>query len=408
MLTSKTLDIVWSGLQSLVEDRTRTGLMVLGVVVGVATTMLVATMIEGFQTALSSEFEAAGPRDFSIWRFDPDEISSGSWADLWGDNPPITIAEARDVAAGAGVGRASTYAYADGASVRHGSAEVAGVLVEGVDDGWTGFRTGEIVEGRAFLPVEIRRAARIVVLGEALARDLDARVGAEVRVGDERVRVVGVMAPRPDPFGDAPRPTLWAPVTTALDHLGADPNFVRITASPADDATTDRAVQGATAALQRARGERGGGPPSFVVQTNEEVAATQASWLGAASLVLLLLSSIGLGVAGVGVSGMMVILVTERTREIGVRKALGARSRDILVQFLVESTAVTVGGGLVGIVVGTAGAFVLGALTPLPAVLPIRAAVLALAVLTASGVAFGLYPAVRASRLDPATSLRHE
>jgi putative ABC transport system permease protein len=129
---------------------------------------------------------------------------------------------------------------------------------------------------------------------------------------------------------------------------------------------------------------------------------------GAFFLVMLILSSIGLMVGGVGVVAIMMISVTERTREIGVRKALGATRREILWQFLVESMTVTVIGGIIGIAVGGGGALLLGALTPIPAAVPLWSIAAGLGVSAITGIGFGLYPANRAARLDPVEALRYE
>ena len=163
-----------------------------------------------------------------------------------------------------------------------------------------------------------------------------------------------------------------------------------------------------TVALRTSRGLRPADENNFALIRQEAFMALFNRITGTIFLVMLVLSSIGLMVGGVGVVAIMMISVTERTREIGVRKALGATRREILWQFLVESVTVTVIGGLIGLAVGGAGAMLLAALTPVPAQVPLWSVVAAIAVSAFTGIGFGVYPANKAARLDPVEALRHE
>jgi putative ABC transport system permease protein len=244
-------------------------------------------------------------------------------------------------------------------------------------------------------------------LAEALFPGVDP-VGRSVRIGGDQFTIVGVYEQAPNLFsGTAP---IWArvPPTTALKRLEVDEDWMSLLVVTAPTATQERAMDDVTVALRTARGLRPAEENNFTLIRQEAFLELFNRITGAFFLVMLVLSSIGLMVGGVGVVAIMMISVTERTREIGVRKALGATRREILWQFLVESVTVTVIGGLIGLAVGGTGAMLLAAFTPIPAEVPLWSVAAAIAVSAVTGIGFGVYPANRAARLDPVEALRHE
>jgi putative ABC transport system permease protein len=229
-----------------------------------------------------------------------------------------------------------------------------------------------------------------------------------VRLRGEPFRVVGVYRQNPNFFSNFVKEWGIVPPTTAIKYLDADRDFMSLLVVPAAGVTQEQAIDDVTAALRVARGLRPGEENNFAVTRQQAIADMFDRITGVFALIMLVLSSIGLMVGGIGVVAIMMISVTERTREIGVRKALGATRREILWQFLVESMTVTTIGGAIGMVLGGGGALLLAAFTPLPATVPLWSVAAALAVSAVTGIGFGLYPANKAARLDPVEALRYE
>jgi putative ABC transport system permease protein len=233
-------------------------------------------------------------------------------------------------------------------------------------------------------------------------------VGEQVWIGGVPFTVVGVYRPKPNLFAGGKQLWAYVPATTAFKSLQVNDEWMELWIVPAAGFTQAQAMDDVTMAMRTMRRLKPGDENNFALVRQEAFAELVGNITGAVTLVMTVLASIGLMVGGVGVVGIMLISVTERTREIGVRKALGARRGEILWQFLVEASTVTVIGALVGLVLGGGGALLLGAFTPIPASVPFWAVALAVLAAALTGILFGLFPAWKASRLDPVEALRYE
>ena len=394
------------------SNRVRAVLTTSGMVVGVATVMAMASVIAGVRSAVTEELVATAPGSFTVERFDLSQMrisELGNEKAPWAGAPALTLREAGLLANLPSV-RSATPHVSGTTSLRHGRTMVTGLDVEGAGADWPDYRAGNLLWGRNFLDAEVRRSASVVVLSEALARELFGRpepTVPEVQLGGISFRVVGVYRETGSMMADVTDRWLVAPYTTAIKHLDADQSWLEVRVVPAPLAPPLRAMSEVTATLRTSRGLRAAQPNNFVLITQEAVQSlfddTTRMFFG----VMLALSSLGLLVGGVGVAAIMMISVTERTREIGVRKALGATRREILWQFLVEAVTVTLVGGAVGMILAGSGAFLLAHLTPVPAAVPLWSVVAGLAVSAGCGVVFGIAPAHRAARMDPVDALRH-
>jgi putative ABC transport system permease protein len=400
-------------LDSLRSNRVRAALTILGIVIGVATVMAMASMIVGVRSAVTDELSAMGPDNFVLERFDQTEvrfISDGSQRPPWEGKPPITPAEAELIASLPAI-QSATPAVSTSVEMRRESTVISSVEVRGRGHLWPDYSRGEFIFGRNFLPAEEGRAAQVVVLSEAASDAVfQGRnpVGEYVRMRGERFQVIGVFREPGNIFSGMMPSWVTVPASTAVQRLRANPDWYSLLIVPEVGYSQAEAIDQVTSALRAYRGLRPAEENDFAVIRQEALTQMFDRLTGVFFLVMLVLSSIGLMVGGVGVVAIMMISVTERTREIGVRKALGATRREILWQFLVESMTVTVIGGGIGVIFGGGGAMLLGALTPIPAAVPLWSVVAALAVSAVAGIGFGLYPANRAARLDPVEALRYE
>lgn len=399
-------------LDALRSNKVRAFLTILGIVIGVATVMAMAAVVTGLRGGIMSEIEALGPNNFIVERFDQMgvQVTDGSQGPPWQGKPPITLEEQQMIAALPSVQTAAANVSAS-ADLRWRSETVSGVSIRGVGSAWPDYTMGEFLAGRNFTSLEEQRGSTLAILSEDLAESVFPAVnpiGRDIRLGGVQFRVIGVYRPRPNIFSGGGEVWAVVPPAAAVRRLNANSDWLSVLVVPAPGYTQAETMDEVTVALRTARGLRPADENNFALVRQEAISEMVGSFTAIFALVMLVLSSIGLLVGGVGVVAIMMISVTERTREIGVRKALGATRKEILWQFLVESMTVTVIGGAIGMLLGGGGALLLSALTPLPASVPLWSIAAALAVSAITGIGFGLYPANRAARLDPVDALRYE
>jgi putative ABC transport system permease protein len=399
-------------LDSIRGNKVRTGLTILGIAVGVLVVVLMAAAIYGINASVAKAFEAAGPNSFSVNRFpivfENCDGSEGSCT--WLRNPPITLDDARAISQVPGI-RAVTVYSGTSAPVSYRARFLSGVSVRAYSANWIDVDGGEITSGRSFTPTEDASAARVAILNTKLAEDLfgvEDPVGRQVDVKGEPYEVIGVYKPAAGFMSGGDDPFLVTPYLTAERGLGARREWVSLSVRPFPEVSRDDALDDVTALMRSRRGLRPAQENNFAVITQDKLFEVWGKLTNVFFLVMLVLASIGLLVGGVGVVAIMMISVTERTREIGVRKALGATRKTILLQFLIESVTLTSIGALTGLAAGWAIAAVIRNMSPIPAEVPAWSAIAALAASAVTGIAFGMVPAARAARLDPVEALRHE
>ena len=275
----------------------------------------------------------------------------------------------------------------------------------------------EFVEGRNFVATEVEEARSVVVLTERLAQDLfgerASAVGGRVRAsggtsGQVPLTVVGVVSTGESLFESQTAHIAVIPMTTAQRRMGVSDEWAQMIVVPQPDVSLEVAEDQVIGLLRSMRGLDPGQENDFSIVRSTQLLEFFDRFTGVFFIVMLALSSVGLVVGGVGVVGIMLISVTERTREIGVRKALGATCIGILWQFLVEAAVLTFFGGAAGLALGGGLAWLTAATTPIPAAVPIWAVAAALSMAIVTGMVFGLAPAARAARMDPVEALRYE
>jgi putative ABC transport system permease protein len=393
-------------------NKFRSGLTILGIVIGVAVVMLMSAAIQGIQSSIVDEMEAVGPKNFMVARFNMNEvrITGGHDGPPWGNNPKVSVEEARRIAQLPAVRQTVTGLDHSGDFV-YGRTRLPGVTIAAREAGWTGYSSATIIAGHDMLPNDVRASAPVVLLSEPLAEAMFGAldpIGRTVRIRGKPFQVIGVFRMSESIFSAFNRNLAIMPYTSALKHLGAWDGMLIVFTVTAPDATQDEAMDQVITLLRTMRGLRPDEPNNFAVVRQEEFLETFNKVTGVFFMVMLALSSVALMVGGVGVIAIMMIAVTERTREIGIRKAIGATQREILWQFLFEAVTLTLIGAIIGMALGAGGAYLIAAVTPIPASVPFTAIVAALVMATTAGVVFGMWPAWKAARMDPVEALRYE
>jgi putative ABC transport system permease protein len=400
-------------LDSIRANKVRAALTILGVAIGVTVVIAMASAITGVNRSITGILESAGPKTFSVHRYFSGglDVSDGSdELSPWRRMPWLTVEEAELIRQLPAVRDVNIGEYANG-PVSFEGVDIKSVAIAGMSPSWNLVNGGDILAGRNFTSMEYAAGARVVVINDKLAQSLFPRrdaVGKRIKIFGQPFEVIGLHAEAASLFSNADEPRLAIPHTTFTKVADYWKGWMEIAVLPTEAVTVQEAQDQVTTALRTKRGLRPGQPDNFAIVTQDRVLDTFNKITEAFFVVMIALSSVGLMVGGVGVVAIMMISVTERTREIGVRKALGATRGEIMFQFLVEAATLTLVGCIVGMVLGALIAWAVRSFTPIPAAIPLLSVVAAVIVSILTGVLFGLYPASKASRLDPVEALRYE
>jgi putative ABC transport system permease protein len=384
-------------LDALRANRLRSLLTMLGVIIGVAAVVVLVALGSGAKQEVEDQVEGLGSNIIIVV---PGKFELGSAPTV----SRLTLDDVSLLGRVVGDERRVAVSVASGENVGVGRRETF-VTVNGVNENVPNVFDRPLARGEYITASDVDTRRRVAVLGSTVVRrvfgDVDP-LGRQVSIAGVRFRVIGVFANVGSTFGVDRDSEVHIPVTAAQRLFGVDRiDALAVKAPRADD--VEPLQKKLTAALQdKYDGEE------FSAVTQTQILGTIGRILGLLTLVLAAIAAISLLVGGVGVSNIMLVSVRERTREIGLRKALGARQRDVLLQFLIEAVLLCVVGGLIGIGLGVGGSLLVAAVSPLPAVIAWWSPVLAFGVSAAVGIFFGVAPARRAGRLDPVVALRSE
>jgi putative ABC transport system permease protein len=409
---SGTIEGVGIALESIRANKVRAGLTILGVSVGVFVVVAIGAMITGINNAVTKDLAAAGPNTFFVSRA-PISFEACDGSDdtcKWRRNPRLTVDDAATFRALPSI-RAVITQINTGASARYRGEFLSSINVQSFSTDWLLVDGGTIVTGRSWTEAEDKAGAKVAVLNKKIIEQLfgdSDPLGKQVIIGNVPFEVIGTYDKPLNPLGNDNDAVVYMPMQAAISGLNARPWWVNISVRPRDGVSRDQAIDDVTAALRGKRRLRPADDNNFAIITQDKIMEVYDKVVGTFFIVMLALSAVGLLVGGVGVIAIMMISVTERTREIGVRKALGATAGIILWQFLVEAATLTGIGGAVGLGVGALVAWGVRSNFPIPAEIPLLSVVAAIGGSIITGVLFGIIPAFRAARLDPVVALRYE
>jgi putative ABC transport system permease protein len=398
---------------SLRANKVRAALTILGVAIGVTVVIAMGSAISGINRSITSILESAGPKTFFVQRYFSGglEVSDGSdEMSPWRHMPEVTRDEAELIRRLPAVRGVNIGEYTNG-PVSYEAVDLKSVAIAGFSPTWAEVNGGDILAGRNFTQIEYAAASHVAIINDKLAESLFPGLdplGKKIKIFGVPFEVIGLHAEAASLFSNADEPRLAIPHTTFRKVTEYEPGWLEIAVVPTEVATVAQAQDQVTAALRSRRGLRPGEENNFALVTQDRVLDAFNQITNGFFIAMITLSSVGLMVGGVGVVAIMMISVTERTREIGVRKALGATRGEIMFQFLVEAATLTLIGCIIGLALGSLAALAIRSFSPIPATVPVLSVVAAVAASILTGVLFGLYPANKASRLDPVEALRYE
>ncbi|MBD2104241.1 ABC transporter permease [Leptolyngbya sp. FACHB-261] len=403
------VESVGMAVRTLTANKLRSGLTMLGIIIGNASVIAMVSLGQGAQRFVNQQFQGLGTNLLFV-------VPGTDQGRRLGAVPAssLTLADAeaikRQVPSVAGVAPQMVDRFRISWASKDTQVNVTGTTPE-----YTLVRNTAIVQGRSFNDLNLDRNDRVAVLGPATARELFGNrdpIGEKVRIRNLSFRVIGVTEEKGSAFGQNQDEIVYVPVTTMANQLVGrrnsrrSPSLQSISIS-ARDPKSIRAAQFQITNLLRLR-HNIRGEDDFTVRSQQDLLQTADNVTGILTIVLAATAGISLLVGGIGIMNIMLVSVTERTQEIGLRKAIGATRADVLTQFTVEAVILATAGGMIGIVLGVGGTLLVGTFTPLDAIISPAAIVLAVSVSGAIGLGFGVFPARSAARLDPIVALRSQ
>lgn len=402
-------------MDSLKSHKLRSFLTLLGIMIGVMTVIGMVSIIQGLNRSFLAQLESVGSDLIIIAKFEPG-IVVGERSEEERQRKDLTFEDAKAleqecslVKAVAADLVANVFANI---TIKYQNIKSEDSFILGMNEKFPQVLSVYLPEkGRFLSESDITHTAKVCVLGSELAEILfphTAPLEKEIRIGPEKFLVVGVLQKRGSMFGQSRDNFVGIPITTLMKYFPYDLSGIEIIATPEKHGYIQETMDQIINVLRTRRKVGFGKPNDFAVFTQDTIIDLYNQITGAAYLVMIVISSIGLLVGGIGVMNIMLVSVKERTREIGIRKAIGARSGDILRQFLIEAIFLTGSGGILGIILGFSIAFLVKAATPLPASVTTWSVILGFIVSVSVGLFFGIFPAQKAAKVDPIVSLRYE
>jgi len=395
-------------------NKLRSLLTILGVTVGVVTVIFMVSIIQGLNKAFAQQIEALGSNAIWATKFDPSFGHQPTTEEIHRKDLTLEDAEAiRNEAPS--VLSVSPIHRKIAETVRYNDKQSDTPIVIGVTPYYEFTQSSYVGRGRFITDTDMRERANICVLGIDLVKALfpyEEPIDKEIKINGKPFKVVGVMEPLGNFLGQSRDNTAFIPITTFDKYYPGEQPFPEVVfviiVRPRSRAYVKSAIDEMTDILRRRRHDAAGAPNTFGISSQDALLDIYNQLTGATALVLTAISFVALMIGGIGVMNIMLVSVTERTKEIGIRKAVGATRLNILAQFLIEAVVLTAFGGVIGLALGEIASLLTNKYSPLPAFVPLWAIVLGIGISTAVGIVFGLWPAWKAARLDPIEALRWE
>jgi putative ABC transport system permease protein len=395
------------GLDALTRNRMRSALTVLGIVIGVAAVIATLAIGQGARSAVQAQIRAMGSNVIMVI---PGTVSAGGAHGAMGGNTSLTPEDA------AAIKQECPAVDAVAPTVRTFAQLVSGdqnwnSQVQGTTPDFLVARRWVVQDGVFITDSDVRGAAKVCVLGQSVVKQLfgdSDPVGSTIRIKDMPFKVVGTLVAKGSNGHDDQDDVLIVPYTTVQRKFLHITHVQAIVLSAASEKQVNAAVDQITDLLRQRHRIKPGDNDDFFMRTQLDIASAAEATSKVMTTLLASIAAVSLLVGGIGIMNIMLVSVTERTREIGVRRAVGARKTDILLQFLFESAFLSLGGGVIGVLLGALAARLVSQFAHWPTVLQPGAVLLAFGFASVIGLFFGFYPARRAAGLDPVDSLRYE
>ncbi|HSH38399.1 MAG TPA: ABC transporter permease [Chthoniobacterales bacterium] len=407
-------EIMAMALQSLGANKLRSGLTMVGITIGVFSVISVMTAIGALQSSIEGGISFLGSNIFQFAKFPVGGGQSGRNQDKYENRRNITYQQALRYAQ-LMEGHAPEICLKTldgrGQAIYNGAKTTPSLTVFGSDQSFLAANSYTLAYGRNLTPEDVELSRTVVLIGKEVQKRLfphESPLGKVIKLSGHNVTVIGVLGEKGTAFGQSQDDLCVIPITRFFENFGAAKRSINIATQSASQETYNRTLDRAIGAMRIARGLKPNQENDFEIYSNDSLKSAFTSIAGVVRIGAFVISLIALVAAGVGIMNIMLVSVTERTKEIGIRKSIGARSRDILRQFLTEAVFISQAGGILGIVLGVVGGNLLAAWLQADVIFPFGWALAGLVVCSGIGIGFGFYPAYRAASLDPIEALRFE
>jgi putative ABC transport system permease protein len=406
-------EIVAMAMQSLGANKLRSGLTMMGITIGVFSVISVMTAIGALSSSIEGGISFLGSNIFQFAKYPVSGGQGGRNANKYENRRNITYPQAlRYQHLMEGIARDVCLKCFDfKGQCTYAGLKTPPLTVAGSNKSFLAANSYAIEYGRNLTDEDVDLARRVVLIGKALEKNLfphESPIGKVVKINGHPMSVIGVLATKGSAFGQSQDDICVMPITRFFENFGSAKRTVNIATQSFSTDTYNRTLDKGIGAMRIARGLKPNQPDDFEIYSNDSLKSAFASIADVVRIGAFVISLIALIAAGIGIMNIMLVSVTERTKEIGIRKSIGARSRDILRQFLTEAVFISEAGGIVGILLGVIGGDLLAVWLQADLIFPYGWAIAGLIVCSGIGIGFGYYPAYRAASLDPIEALRFE